>query len=176
MSKATLSAALVLVACFGLPAVAQAATPQTHLSFAVHAENEGGDDNGADDNGGDDNGSSYSVQDPTGANQDKDDSFVVPPVVIHPDGKGAHPLNQLPGHPKPLDVQPRNFNDMPGKHPVQLDKVHPSNKTPTDVFVDAAVVGLGAVGAGAIGLGVTVGVRAIRARKSGTKADYLYGE
>jgi hypothetical protein len=54
--------------------------------------------------------------------------------------------------------------------------VLPSRKTPTDVFVDTAVVGLGAVALGAATLGGMVGVRAIRARRSGENNDYFYGE
>ncbi len=180
MSKAQLASALLLVALFGVPAAAHAAPvapASTHTTVALHAE--GGDD-GSDDgeDNGDDGGGSFSPPvDTKPANpQDTDDSFVVPPVVIHPDGKHSKPLDQNPANVPPVDGKPLVQTDVPGDHPIQVDKVQPSNKTPTDLFVDTAVIGLGAVGAGALGLGAMVGVRAIRARKSGEKADYFYGD
>jgi hypothetical protein len=66
-------------------------------------------------------------------------------------------------------------DNMAGE-PILVDKVLPTAKTPTDLFVDSAVVGLGAVGAGALALGTMVGVRAIRSRRSGEKTDYFYGD
>jgi hypothetical protein len=178
MSKVQLSAALVLVAMFGLPVAAQAATSATVApsAFSLHAENgDDGGDHGGDKNG--DDGGSYTPSDVTPANpQDQDDSFVVPPVVIHPDGKRSHQFDKGPGSVPPIDGTPQTLSDIPGNHPIQVDKVHPSTKTPTDLFVDTAVIGLGAVGAGALGLGAVVGVRAIRARRSGVKADYFYGD
>jgi hypothetical protein len=62
------------------------------------------------------------------------------------------------------------------EEPIMVDQVLPTAKTPTDLFLDSAVVGLGAVGAGALALGTMVGVRAIRSRRSGEKEDYFYGE
>ena len=174
MSKAQLSAALVLLALFGLPATAHAATTVTHSNstVVVHAEPE---DQGDDSEGEDGEDSQQSDGD-----QDNDDSFVVPPVVIEPKGKGAHtahPTNpQIDGSAPVEDTQVAPLGDVRGEHPVRVDEVRPEHKTPTDLFVDTALVGLGAVGAGALGLGAVVGVRAIRARRSGEKADYFYGD
>ena len=174
MSKKQLSAALILVALFGLPATAHAATPtppaQSNPSVAVHAEPEDDEGEYEDAEDGEDGEDQFDDGD-----SDSDDSFVVPPVVIQPDGMGHRPPpvdGQLP----PEEDISMQRSDVSGKHPVQVDKVHPDGKTPTDVFVDTALIGLGAVGAGAIGLGATVGVRAIRARRNGEKADYFYGD
>ena len=170
MTKAQLSAALVLVALFGLPLAAQASVVHTPVASKLVSE----DDNGGDDNGqhrGDDNSSVVDPNNPS----DKDDTFVVPPVVIHPGAKG--PVHHFkPGTKPPVNKQPTStVPDVAGDHPIRLDQVKPSAKTPTDAFVDTAVIGLGAVGAGALGLGVVVGVRTIRARRNGEKADYFYG-
>jgi len=186
MSKVQLSAALVLVALLGAPIAAHAATPvvQTPTSNLIFTE--GGDDNGGDNSGGDnsdDNGGGTFTAPTT---KDKDDTFVVPPVVIHPGDKGGNHSfkpgvkpGTTPGSTPsatPGETPPVNGSDVSGRHPIRLDQVNPTAKTPTDVFVDTAMVGLGAVGLGALGLGTVIGVRAIRARRSGEKADYFYGE
>ncbi|MCX8530266.1 MAG: hypothetical protein ORN27_09420 [Rhodoluna sp.] len=171
MSKVQLSAALVLVTMFGLPVAAQAVTPVASAPSAVSLHAEHGDDG---EDQGDDEGGSFTAPDVNP--QDTDDSFVVPPVVIHPDGKRSHPFDKGPGSVPPIDGTPQTLSDLPDNHPIRVDKVQPSTKTPTDLFVDTAVIGLGAVGAGALGLGAVVGVRAIRARRSGVKADYFYGD
>ena len=177
MSKAQLSAALVLVALFGLPATANAATAVTHSNstVVVHAEPEDhGDDSEGEDGEYGEDGDENQQSD---GDEDSDDSFVVPPVVIEPDGKGAHHAGPPLGGEEPIEktsIAP--LGDVRGEHPVRVDEVRPEHKTPTDLFVDTALVGLGAVGAGALGLGAVVGVRAIRARRSGEKADYFYGD
>jgi hypothetical protein len=173
MSKAQLSAALVLVALFGLPATANAATApvQATSTVSVHTEHEDEEDEFEGQEDGEDG---FEHED---GDEDGDDSFVVPPVVIEPKGGQAHPAGPPNGVDQPIDAtQIAPPGDVRGEHPVRVDKVRPEHKTPTDIFVDTAVIGLGAVGAGALGLGAVVGVRAIRARRSGEKADYFYGD
>ena len=187
MSKVQLSAALVLVALLGAPVAAHAATPAGQTPTSALIFTEGGDDNGGDNQGddeGDDDNGGGSFTTPT--TKDKDDTFVVPPVVIHPGDKGgSHHFkpgvkpSTTPGSTPsatPGATPPVEGSDVSGRHPIRLDQVNPTAKTPTDVFVDTAMVGLGAVGLGALGLGTVIGVRAIRARRSGEKADYFYGE
>ena len=184
MSKAQLSAALVLVALFGLPATAQASSPTFSASTTTSLFSENDDDEFEDeeDEDGefedeDEFGGGFEDDDDEsfGGDDEDDETFVVPPVVIEPSGKGPH------GYVEPAPMAPEEaksgqlLDGAPGE-PIRVDQVLPSVKTPTDVFVDTAVVGLGAVGAGALALGTMVGVRAVRARRSGEKADYFYGE
>lgn len=186
MSKAQLSAALVLVALFGLPATAQASTPTfaTSATVSLHSEDhddefededeDEGEDEGEDEDefgGGFEDGDDESF----GGVDEDDETFVVPPVVIEPRHEGPHgPDDSAPMVPE--EYMPGPLVDSAPGEPIRVDQVLPSVKTPTDVFVDTAVVGLGAVGAGALALGTMVGVRAVRARRSGEKADYFYGE
>jgi hypothetical protein len=186
MSKSQLSAALVLVALFGLPATANAATssspaPSTASATSLHFEHE-------DDEFEDEDESEYEEEaegeEGSAFSEEDDESFVVPPVVMNPSGPRGPDGPRGPGR---IDPEQRNEevteeylrNDVPdqmAEEPIMVDQVLPTAKTPTDLFVDSAVVGLGAVGAGALALGTMVGVRAIRSRRSGEKADYFYGE
>ena len=192
MPKSKLMAVIALSALFGRPAAAHAsvltATPAPIGSISnLHA----GEDDGGD-NGEDHQGSRDESENSGGQQGDKDDSFVVPPVVVHPPvtgstnsgtgstgtgtGAGTVPITSD-------DVSETGSYGLPaisGGNPqtgeaIQVDRVIPSSKTPTDLFVDTAVLGLGAIGSGALFLGGVVGVRAIKARRSGEKFDYFYG-
>lgn len=188
MSKAQLSAALVLVALFGLPVTAQASTTTFSTSAAVSLYTEDDDDEFEDededeeehedeDEDDDSFGGGFEDEDDEsfGGVDEDDETFVVPPVVIEPRGKGPH-LHDHPAAVIPEEYTAGPLVDGAPGEAIRVDQVLPSVKTPTDVFVDTAVVGLGAVGAGALALGTMVGVRAVRARRSGEKADYFYGE
>lgn len=178
MSKSQLSAALVLVALFGLPATANAATsnspaPSTASATSLHFEHEDEDEFEDEDESEyeeeaeGEEGSAFSEED--------DESFVVPPVVMDPEGPGRiAPEHRHEGIPE--EYLRNDVPDQMAEEPIMVDQVLPTAKTPTDLFVDSAVVGLGAVGAGALALGTMVGVRAIRSRRSGEKEDYFYGE
>lgn len=177
MSKLQLSAALVLVALFGLPVTAQAATSFAPAStgVSIHTEDDEFEDEGEDgeEYEGEDS-SSFADEEEAIADED-DESFVVPPAVIHPHGPGHNdddPMDQI----MPESYSSGPITDKSGGQPIRVDQVLATAKTPTDLFVDTAVVGLGAVGAGALALGTMVGVRAVRARRNGEKADYFYGE
>lgn len=200
MSKSKLMAVIALSALFGLPAAAHAsvltATPAPIGSISnLHA----GEDDGGD-NGEDHQGSRDESENSGGQQGDKDDSFVVPPVVVHPpvtgstnSGTGSTGTGTGAGKGLPTgagtvpitsdDVSETGSYGLPaisGGNPqtgeaIQVDRVIPSSKTPTDLFVDTAVLGLGAIGSGALVLGGVVGVRAIKARRSGEKFDYFYG-
>lgn len=172
MTKAKLSAVAVLLALLAVPTAAHAASsPVLSSSNVIYQEHEDGEHEDSED-GEDEDGFEGSDDEGFEDDGDKDfddSSFVIPPVVVHP-----RPLDGQPG-PEPrgaIDQEPGTFEN----HPIEVNKVHPTHKTPTDVFVDTAVIGLGAVGAGAVGLGAVVGVRAIRAKRAGTKNDYFYGE
>jgi hypothetical protein len=177
MSKSQLSAALVLVALFGLPGTANAATfnspaPSTASATSLHFEHE-------DDEFEDEDESEYE-EDAEGVegsafSEEEDESFVVPPVVMDPMGPGRIDPEQR-NEEVPEEYLRNDVPDQMADEPIMVDQVLPTAKTPTDLFVDSAVVGLGAVGAGALALGTMVGVRAIRSRRSGEKTDYFYGD
>jgi len=172
MSKSQLSAALVLVALFGLPATAQAATSfaPTSIGVSIHTEDDEFQD---EDESEDEEGAEG--EEGTAFSGEQEESFVVPPVVMHPSGPGlAEPAPPVEGVPQ--EYLRNDVPDQMASEPIMVDQVLPTAKTPTDQFVDTAVVGLGAVGAGALALGAMVGARAIRARRSGEKADYFYGD
>ena len=59
--------------------------------------------------------------------------------------------------------------------PVAIEQVRGPQRTPADVFMESATVGLLAVGAGAVALGGVAGVRAIKLRRN-PKGDYFYGD
>jgi hypothetical protein len=164
MSKSQLSAALVLVALFGLPATANAATssspaPSTASAASLHSEHADAE---------------FEDEDKS-ENEEEDESFVVPPVVMDPKGPGRIDPEQR-SEEFPEEYLRNDVPDQMAEEPIMVDQVLPTAKTPTDLFVDSAVVGLGAVGAGALALGTMVGVRAIRSRRSGEKEDYFYGD
>jgi hypothetical protein len=56
---------------------------------------------------------------------------------------------------------------------ISMNGVKPATKSPSQIFVESATVGLTAMGVGAIALGGVAGVRAIRLRKNPT-GDYFY--
>jgi len=57
--------------------------------------------------------------------------------------------------------------------PIEMKGVQTSPKTPSDIFMESATVGLTAMGVGALALGGIAGVRAIRSRKN-PLGDYFY--
>ena len=86
----------------------------------------------------------------------------------------------------PIDPQLKGANGLAGQvstHGAQIDPqsvpavdvsgINPSAKTPADIFMESATIGLTAMGVGAIALGGVAGVRAIRLRKN-PLGDYFY--
>jgi hypothetical protein len=87
--------------------------------------------------------------------------FVVAPL-------GAPVTNGDPGAaPKVSKIDPQS---APA---ISMQGVKPATKTPSDIFMESATVGLTAMGVGAIALGGVAGVRAIRLRRNPT-GDYFY--
>jgi hypothetical protein len=87
--------------------------------------------------------------------------FVVAPL-------GAPVANGDPGAaPKVSKIDPQS---APA---ISMQGVKPATKTPSDIFMESATVGLTAMGVGAIALGGVAGVRAIRLRRNPT-GDYFY--
>ena len=190
MSKKQLIAAITLAAFIGLPVSAQAAvaapstTPQVSTKVVFSEDEDGYEDE--DHEYEDEEHEDYEDHDEDGEyadgfeEGDDEGTFVMPPVVVDANKSGVRPGRHLgsvgEGAHIPDDKAFSGTVDAPASAPIQVQKVLPSRKTPTDVFVDTAVVGLGAVALGAVTLGGMVGVRAIRARRSGENTDYFYGE
>jgi hypothetical protein len=63
--------------------------------------------------------------------------------------------------------------DPNANQPIQMHNVHPSSKTPADVFIQSAQIGVGAMAAGAAVLGIAAAVRGQRSRRE-AKTDFIY--
>jgi hypothetical protein len=63
--------------------------------------------------------------------------------------------------------------DPNANQPIQMQNVHPSSKTPADVFIQSAQIGVGAMAAGAAVLGIAAAVRGQRSRRE-SKTDFIY--
>jgi hypothetical protein len=63
--------------------------------------------------------------------------------------------------------------DPNANQPIDMRNVNPSKKTPADVFIESAQIGVGAMAAGAAVLGVTAAVRGSRFRRQ-AKSDFIY--
>ena len=123
----------------------------------------------------------------------------VPPMVITPDvddqaTQGAAAASSKPqtfkvSPPKGSPQVSKAVPDTAGKErviepnsaafnpnanaPIQLQNVHVTDRTPADVFMDSAKIGVGAMAAGAIVLGVAAVVRGARFRRQ-AKTDFIY--
>jgi hypothetical protein len=63
--------------------------------------------------------------------------------------------------------------DPNANQPIDMQNVNPLKKTPADVFLESAQIGVGAMAAGAAVLGVTAAVRGSRFRRQ-SKTDFIY--
>jgi hypothetical protein len=63
--------------------------------------------------------------------------------------------------------------DPTANEPINVQNINPTKKTPADVFIESAQVGVGAMAAGAAILGVTAAVRGSRFRRQ-AKTDFIY--
>ena len=63
--------------------------------------------------------------------------------------------------------------DPNANEPINVQTINPTKKTPADVFIESAQVGVGAMAAGAAILGVTAAVRGSRFRRQ-SKTDFIY--
>ena len=63
--------------------------------------------------------------------------------------------------------------DPNANEPIKVENINPTKKTPADVFIESAQVGVGAMAAGAAILGVTAAVRGSRFRRQ-SKTDFIY--
>jgi hypothetical protein len=134
-----------------------------------------------------------------GGNRDKperhgdgDDDFQisVPPMVITPDDEeeeseksfkvsppqgGQDVSTTVPdaeGNQQVIEPNSAAF-DPNANEPINVQNINPTKKTPADVFIESAQVGVGAMAAGAAILGVTAAVRGSRFRRQ-AKTDFIY--
>lgn len=161
---------------------------------------EGSDDEGDDENEYEDDEGSGSSDDES--DDDGNGGFILPgpidPSNPNPSPQPSNPLTSnnptgasvssanysvspvagMPGQPPTLGAQPpasaRNLNPEAAP-PAQIQQVRGPQRTPADVFMESATVGLLAVGSGALALGGVAGVRAIKFRRN-PKGDYFYGD
>lgn len=103
------------------------------------------------------------LNDPTGASVSTT-AYSVSPVT----GLGVESV----GMNQQSSAETRSLNPEAAP-PAQIQQVRGAQRTPADVFIESATVGLLAVGAGAIALGGVAGVRAIKLRRN-PKGDYFY--
>ena len=107
----------------------------------------------------------YALNDPTGASVNSSNYSVSPISGIANDALAV-------GQPPVSAGRSLNPEAAP---PVAIEQVRGPQRTPADVFMESATVGLLAVGAGAVALGGVAGVRAIKLRRN-PKGDYFYGD
>jgi hypothetical protein len=90
--------------------------------------------------------------------------------------KGSSGVNEsLPdtaGNERVIEPNSAAF-DPTANQPIQMHEMHPSSKTPADVFIQSAQIGVAAMAAGAAVLGITAAVRGKRSRRE-TKTDFIY--
>jgi hypothetical protein len=128
---------------------------------------------------------------------DDDFQISVPPMVITPDDEeegenegsekpksafkvsppqgGTDATTTVPdvdGNQQVIEPNSAAF-DPNANEPINVQNINPTKKTPADVFIESAQVGVGAMAAGAAILGVTAAVRGSRFRRQ-AKTDFIY--
>jgi hypothetical protein len=63
--------------------------------------------------------------------------------------------------------------DPTANAPIEMSNIHPNSKSPADVFIESAQIGIGAMAVGAAVLGITAGVRGSKSRRE-SKTDFIY--
>jgi hypothetical protein len=101
----------------------------------------------------------------------------VPPMVITPDQDkdGSSVNSSVPdtaGNEQVIEPNSSVF-DPNANRPIEMQNVRPNKKTPADVFIESAQIGVGAMAAGAAVLGVTAAVRGAKFRRQ-AKTDFIY--
>ena len=110
----------------------------------------------------------------------KEGHLTLPPLVIRPEGYvdisgatlvgGASSFDLAPLIPQPRSGTHKNrptetmMIDPEKNVEIDISTVSSARKTPAEVFIESATMGLFAMGFGAVGLGVVAGTRAIRRR------------
>jgi hypothetical protein len=94
---------------------------------------------------------------------------------VSPPKNGSSATNSVPdtaGNEQVIEPNSAVFDPNANK-PIQMQNLHPNKKTPADVFIESAQIGVGAMAAGAAVLGVTAAVRGVRFRRQ-SKTDFIY--
>jgi hypothetical protein len=119
---------------------------------------------------------------------DDDFQISVPPMVITPENdepeaafkvsppQGGQDVSasvpDADGNQQVIEPNSAAF-DPNANEPINVQTINPTKKTPADVFIESAQVGVGAMAAGAAILGVTAAVRGSRFRRQ-AKTDFIY--
>jgi hypothetical protein len=94
---------------------------------------------------------------------------------VSPPMNGSPANNAVPdtaGNQQVIEPNSAAF-DPNANMPIEMQNIHPTKKTPADVFIESAQIGVGAMAAGAAVLGVTAAVRGVRFRRQ-AKTDFIY--
>ena len=94
---------------------------------------------------------------------------------VSPPNSGAGVQQAVPdtaGNQQVIEPNSAAFDPNANK-PIEMQNIHPTKKTPADVFIESAQIGVGAMAAGAAVLGVTAAVRGSRFRRQ-AKTDFIY--
>ena len=94
---------------------------------------------------------------------------------VSPPKGGAGVNTKLPdtaGNEQVIEPNSSAFDPNANK-PIQMQNIHPTNKTPADVFIESAQIGVGVMAAGAAVLGVAAAARGARFRRQ-AKTDFIY--
>lgn len=115
--------------------------------------------------------------DSDGEDGDDDDDGVKtgPAFKVAPPQGGAGVSGTVPdtsGNQQVIEPNTSAF-DPNANQPIDMQNINPTSKTPADVFMESAQVGVGAMAAGAAVLGVTAAVRGARFRRQ-SKSDFIY--
>lgn len=113
--------------------------------------------------------------DDSAGGQGSDDGKPNKAFKVSPPNNGAVGQQSVPdtaGNQQVIEPNSSAF-DPNANRPIEMRNIHPTKKTPADVFIESAQIGVGAMAAGAAVLGVTAAVRGSRLRRQ-TKTDFLY--
>jgi hypothetical protein len=94
---------------------------------------------------------------------------------VSPPKNGSSVTNSVPdtaGNQQVIEPNSAVFDPTANK-PIEMQNIHPNKKTPADVFIESAQIGVGAMAAGAAVLGITAAVRGSRFRRQ-AKTDFIY--
>ena len=113
--------------------------------------------------------------DDEGAETGSDDAKPKQAFKVSPPNAGSSVRQAVPdtaGNEQVIEPNSAAFDPNANK-PIEMQNVHPTKKTPADVFIESAQIGVGAMAAGAAVLGVAAAMRGSRLRRQST-TDFIY--
>lgn len=113
--------------------------------------------------------------DDEGSENGSDDAKPKQAFKVSPPNAGSGVQQAVPdtaGNQQVIEPNSAAFDPNANK-PIEMQNIHPTKKTPADVFIESAQIGVGAMAAGAAVLGVATAVRGSRLRRQ-AKTDFIY--